>query len=86
MEPDKLLFGLIIIGLIIWYFIYRQQQIEKLKNEYDNALQGIDKKKALESGRKYYAALRNKGKLTIYDEQAITNDLVAMDDARKPKK
>jgi hypothetical protein len=50
---------------------------KQLKKQYDEALLGTDKRKALETGRKYYSALRN-GKLTQYDEQAIANDISTM--------
>jgi hypothetical protein len=49
----------------------------RLKSEYEDALKGTDKVKALKAGRAYYSALRS-GKLTIYDEQAITNDISTM--------
>ena len=49
----------------------------KLKGEYEASLKGTDKEKALKAGRAYYSALRS-GSLTIYDEQAIANDLHSM--------
>ena len=49
-----------------------------LKKAYDDALKSGDKALALEKGRAYYASKRESGKLTIYDEQAIQNDLSAM--------
>lgn len=49
----------------------------KLYNEYMNALSEQDKQKALEAGRKYYRHMRF-GRLTVYDEQAISNDLSVM--------
>ncbi len=49
----------------------------RLKTEYDRALKGTNKARALKAGRAYYSALRS-GTLTIYDEQAITNDISAM--------
>lgn len=51
---------------------------ERLRIKYQEALRGTDKHEALAAGRSYHAALRTDGKLTIYDEQAITNDLSAM--------
>ncbi|MBA4851676.1 hypothetical protein [Emticicia sp. BO119] len=74
------------------YFIYqtkkRNEKLKALQESYDNALKTLkesyeaalkseDKAKALEAGRKYYSFKRN-GELTIYDEQAITNDLMTM--------
>jgi len=77
------LIGLAIVIAII-YFLgkagnARNQKIEKLKDQYDNALRGTNKAAALTAGRAYYAALRGPGKsLTIYDEQAIGNDIATM--------
>lgn len=76
-----LFFATIIIGVIAYFVAYRGR-VARLKAEYDWALACMDKKKALEAGRLYHAALRRKGRLTIFDEQAITNDLHAIDDAR----
>lgn len=71
----------IIIGIVVIAIlaaIGKQNTVKTLKANYDRALQGTDKKAALDAGRAYYAALRGGKKLTIYDEQAITNDLSAM--------
>ena len=54
---------------------------ETLEAEYRKARLSGDKSKALEAGRAYYAHLRQ-GTLTIYDEQALSNDLATM--ATKP--
>ncbi len=73
-------------ALLYWLFIYLPQQkarkieeeyqleLKNIKALYDEALKGNDKKEALSLGREYYSKLR-RGNLTIYDEQAITNDL-----------
>ncbi len=45
-----------------------------LKEKYSQAIKKGEKALALDLGRQYYAKLRG-GILTIYDEQAITNDL-----------
>jgi hypothetical protein len=50
----------------------------KLKEQYQQALKGSNKGRALQAGRAYYAAIRDGGKLTVYDEQAINNDLATM--------
>ena len=58
---------------------------QKLKKQYDNALDALRKNPsnnqlrstALLAGRKYFEALRN-GTLSIYDEQRIANDLAAI--------
>lgn len=49
-----------------------------LKRQYNNDLANGNKSKALISGRAYYKSKRGSGELTIYDEQAITNDLLTM--------
>jgi len=68
----------IITGMIIG--INKQEKIKQLKENYDEALSGTDKKTVVDAGRAYYSALREDGKLTIYDEQAIANDLASMKD------
>jgi hypothetical protein len=55
-----------------------QKKIAALKLRYEESLKGNDKKSALNAGRAYYSALRKDKNLTIYDEQAITNDLSTM--------
>lgn len=55
----------------------RKKQEAHLLADYQDALQSGDRNRALQAGRSYYGFLR-KGKLTIYDEQAITNDLSTM--------
>jgi hypothetical protein len=69
---------IIIAGIAIWGYISKQNKLKQLKENYDNSLKGTDKKVALDAGRAYYSALRKDKKLTIYDEQAITNDLSTM--------
>lgn len=54
------------------------KKLESLKDQYHSLLKGSDKRAALEAGRSYYSALRKGKTLTIYDEQAITNDLSTM--------
>lgn len=67
--------------ILLVYFIVsdirNKKELQTLKTEYQIALRSGDKQAALIAGRNYYSALR-KGKLTIYDEQAISNDLAAM--------
>lgn len=55
----------------------KKEQDNNLKSNYDRALKGTDKRAALEAGRAYYSSLRM-GKLTIYDEQALANDIATM--------
>lgn len=54
------------------------KKLAELKRRYEGALRGSDKRLALDCGRAYYSALRKKKMLTIYDEQAISNDLTTM--------
>jgi uncharacterized pyridoxamine 5'-phosphate oxidase family protein len=74
----------IVAGIGIYFYVTaRAKKLKELKEEYDNALCGADKKRALNAGRAYYAFLRKKKILTIYDEQAISNDLQSMDHSRR---
>lgn len=80
-ESTIYIFGAIVI--IVIFFILRlsgrftmkdREIIEQLKKEYEDALKSGDKYNALCKGRKYYSAIRG-GKLAIYDEQALANDI-----------
>ncbi|GAA4748935.1 hypothetical protein GCM10023229_31970 [Flavisolibacter ginsenosidimutans] len=51
--------------------------LAKLEQQYKEALRSSDKHRALELGRNYYRYKRN-GELTVYDEQALANDLATM--------
>ena len=55
----------------------RELYIDELQQKFKVALNGTDKSEALELGRAYYSAKRG-GKLTIYDEQALANDIATM--------
>ena len=82
-NPIGGLFVLIIAGVgFYFYATARARKLKELKDEYDEALRGADKKRALNAGRAYYAYFRKKAVLTSYDEQAISNDLQSMDEAR----
>ncbi len=52
--------------------------IEQVESQYRQALLGTDRAKALELGRLYYSHKHWAGILTIYDEQALNNDLSTM--------
>ena len=78
---DIFIFLLIVVGTIgtgvyLGLNIIKNRKI--FKEEYDQALRGKDKRAALIAGRKYYASLRKGNQLTIYDEQAISNDINTM--------
>lgn len=79
---------LIIILIVIAAVLQSGNETKKLaalKLKYDKCLKGKNKRAALEAGRAYYSALRKGKILTIYDEQAITNDLSTMGvDASSP--
>lgn len=91
MDPFVILFMVIAIGAIglgFWWDAYSAKEkriavvarialIEKKEIVYQKALMGEDKQLALKLGREYYHAVRG-GNLTIYDEQALTNDLSTM--------
>lgn len=71
---------LLLIVIALGIYLYRKDktgQVKPLEEAYRNALVAGDKQKALQAGRAYYKAKRG-GRLTIYDEQAITNDLAAI--------
>lgn len=78
---ENLLVFLAVVGAIIYFVKYgndkREDEQKRLYQAYQDALRSGNKGAALSAGRAYYSNLR-KGKLTIYDEQAITNDLSAM--------
>lgn len=76
----QLIFVLIFVvaGAILFLTLSLPNKKSKTyKIEYDEALQRRDKRAALELGRKYYKSLRN-GRLTLYDEQAIANDIASI--------
>lgn len=66
---------LLIVGLVlVVYKRGKQAFIREKKAAYLAALKSGNKTEALMAGRKYYSELRG-GDLTIYDEQALANDL-----------
>jgi len=58
----------------------KKRKLEQLRLAYKQSLKGTNKSIALAAGRAYYSALREGKILTMYDEQAITNDLSTMSD------
>ncbi len=87
MEDGGLALGLILIigagAVIVIWRAYNQAKAEPKKEIYENLLNELRKDpnngelrgKVLEAGRDYYSTLRHDHLLTIYDEQAITNDV-----------
>lgn len=80
-DPRLLLFiiGLGVLFILAIIYLIRgvnknKKRIRQAKQQYDQAIQEGGRAKALQLGRLYYSMLRG-GRLTIYDEQAITNDL-----------
>jgi hypothetical protein len=76
------IFALAFVGLLCFLLFSILNQTNKLAQRYENAKEALRKdpknvslrESTLQAGRKYYARLRG-GKLSIYDEQALTNDL-----------
>jgi hypothetical protein len=69
-----------IIAVVILNRKEKARRLEQLRQAYAQSLKGNSKRLALEAGRAYYCALRKDKVLTMYDEQAITNDLSTMSD------
>ena len=80
MELIVLLF--VIIGIIVIRKLAKKRRSEqaqhRLWSEYRDALRSGDKQSALRLGRQYYSDVRG-GKLSMYDEEAMNNDLAAME-------
>ncbi|MDR6570061.1 hypothetical protein PV783_20120 [Chitinophaga sp. CC14] len=86
-------FLLIVFVIVIVYLAFRHDNIKKKKEDtrkaeyeaalsakhavYQQALRTDDRQLALKLGREYYSFLRG-GSLSVYDEQALTNDLSTM--------
>lgn len=68
----------IVVVVAIWMGIEAEKAKAVLKKNYELALQGNNKQQALAAGRAYYSSIRKDKKLTIYDEQAIANDISVM--------
>ena len=70
--------GLIVVGgIFLFVSSANSQEKKRLWSAYQLAIKSGNKRDALAAGRAYYAKARG-GKLTIYDEQALTNDLSTM--------
>lgn len=71
--------GMTII-IVIAVIIYNRNDTQKqLKDDYETALRGTDKTKAIEAGRAYYRFLRG-NELTIEDEQIILKETAHLGD------
>ena len=75
----EILLGIVVVIGLIMYFNSNsnKEKSQKLYTAYRQALATKDKAASLEAGRAYYAFKRKDNRLTIYDEQAIANDLLA---------
>ena len=71
--------GMIIIIVIAVIIYNRNDTKQQLKEDYDLALQGNDKTKAMEAGKAYYRFLRGAG-LTIEDERIILRETAHLQD------
>jgi hypothetical protein len=69
--------AVLFLFILAWYnrnVRAQRMAIARLKHFYEQAILDGDKRLALRLGREYYSKLRN-GALSLYDEQAIANDL-----------
>lgn len=86
-QPSSYIYAFFITAILSsLVYAIKQSQLErneKIESAYRKALKGTDRDKALQAGREYYSMLR-KGKLTMYDEQALNNDLNTMVVTIKP--
>lgn len=92
---DILITIVLFVSVIYAFFSYRKvtlklesdaliaKQKVEIAAKYRDALNSGNKSDALSLGRQYYASLRDDGVLTIYDEQALANDLLAMGDTKR---
>ncbi len=74
-----IVFGMLIIAVLILYVllhIRKNKELETLWEAYNAARASGDREKALKTGRAYYR--RRRGRTSMYDEQAIANDLNTM--------
>ena len=74
-----IVFGILIIGILVLsvlLHIRKNKELEALWEAYNAARANGDREKALETGRAYYK--RRRGKLSMYDEKAIADDLNTM--------
>jgi hypothetical protein len=67
----------IIIAIAVLISNANSKKKKELWSAYQQAITSGNKRNALDAGRAYYGKVRG-GKLTIYDEQALTNDLSTM--------
>jgi len=74
------------IGMLVYSYKKWSEYSDYLQSEYKKAKDTLRKnpsspqarEKMLEAGRLYYSCLRENGAPTIYDEQAINNDMTAI--------
>jgi len=74
-----MVFGILIIGILalsVLLHIRKNKALETLWEAYNAARASGDRVRALEAGRAYYR--RRRGRLSMYDEQAIANELNTM--------
>lgn len=74
-----MIIAILVITAIVFAAIYHARRtrarVAALKRYYEQTLRGTDKRSALDAGRAYHSAMRKDVPLTIYDGQAIHNDL-----------
>jgi ABC-type siderophore export system fused ATPase/permease subunit len=76
----------IVIFMTVAILIQRGRKLIAKEKEakYKQLLKSGNKELALKAAREYYSYLRG-GRLSIYDEQAISNDLATMDRQKSPQ-
>lgn len=68
---------IVVLAVLVPIQIIKNKETDRIRQEYMDAMRRGDKSAALMHGRAYYSRMRG-GSLTIYDEQAIANDLASM--------
>lgn len=81
LETQQLIFITVCLALLIlavWWYIFdarrNRRKAAELWQAYHQAIQDGNKRLALQLGRNYYSTLRG-GKLSVFDELSIANDL-----------
>lgn len=77
--------GLIVLGLIIWYFVAKAERLEKARKAYLSSLERLKKdptnadlrQMTLSLGRAYSNLTRDKKGVSLFDEVALSNDIGA---------
>jgi hypothetical protein len=79
-----LAFGLLIIIFISVGYLNKSDKLKMLKDNYEAALAGDNRKDAIAAGQAYYRSLRG-GELTFEDERAILRDVAHLPEIENPE-